>query len=191
MTKERLVAFTDAVLAIIMTILILDLEKPSQVTLESLWDLRANFLAYTISFFWLGAMWFNMHRGWHDVKRISNKVTWNTLFLLFFSSFFPYTTNLVATHFQNGLAQIFYGVTSLLVTFFNTQMYQSLAEIPENTAMEEFMKSRRFMKWDVLTKILGLLGSAFIYPPLVMYSLILNVFLFIVPAAIRDYREKI
>ncbi|MGI6024565.1 MAG: TMEM175 family protein, partial [Pediococcus parvulus] len=49
MNKERLAAFTDAVLAIIMTILVLELEKPKTVNLAGLWALRANFFAYTLS----------------------------------------------------------------------------------------------------------------------------------------------
>ena len=61
MNKERLAAFMDAVLAIIMTILILELKKPETATLKALWNLRVNFFAYTISFFWLGTMWVNLH----------------------------------------------------------------------------------------------------------------------------------
>lgn len=57
MGKERLAAFIDAVLAIIMTILVLELEKPKAMTWAGLWDLRANFFAYALSFFWLGLMW--------------------------------------------------------------------------------------------------------------------------------------
>ena len=52
MSKERLIAFTDAVLAIIMTILVLELERPNQISWQALWDLRTNFFAYTISSGW-------------------------------------------------------------------------------------------------------------------------------------------
>ena len=51
MGKERLIAFTDAVLAIIMTILVLELEKPAEPTIEAFWALRQNFFAYFLSFF--------------------------------------------------------------------------------------------------------------------------------------------
>ena len=72
MNKERLAAFTDAVLAIIMTILVLELEKPKTVNLAGLWALRANFFAYTLSFFWIGLMWTTHHNNWHKVKSVSN-----------------------------------------------------------------------------------------------------------------------
>ncbi|MDX5037234.1 hypothetical protein [Streptococcus suis] len=84
-----------------------------------------------------------MHKGWHDVVKISDKVVWNTVFLLFFSSFFLYVTKIVAQNFDNKVAQVFYGLIILLVIFFNTLMYRSLAEIPENTAMEAFWKTER------------------------------------------------
>jgi hypothetical protein len=57
MKKDRLIVLTDAVLAIIMTILILELEKPTTPSLEAFWDLRQNFFACFLSFFWLGSLW--------------------------------------------------------------------------------------------------------------------------------------
>lgn len=105
MSKERLVTFTDAVLAIIMTILVLELEKPSVLSWEGIWELRMNFFAYTISFFWLGTMWVNMHRTWDHVEKINNRLVWISILLLFFSSLFPYTTTLVASNFDSAVAQ--------------------------------------------------------------------------------------
>lgn len=87
MEKERLVAFTDAVLAIIMTILVLELAKPSEPTLEAFWALRENFFAYFLSFFWLGSLWIALNGIWEKVKQISNGVIWWNLLLLFLASF--------------------------------------------------------------------------------------------------------
>ncbi len=53
MTKNRLEAFTDAILAIIMTVLVLELDKPETVTMQAIWNLRFSFLSYAVSFFWL------------------------------------------------------------------------------------------------------------------------------------------
>ena len=53
MSKERVLAFTDAVLAIIMTILVIELEKPTEATLQAILELKTNFFAYALTFFWL------------------------------------------------------------------------------------------------------------------------------------------
>lgn len=73
MDKERLGAFIDAVIAIIMTILVLELEKPKTFDLQGLRELRTNFFAYGLSFFWLGAMWTNFHSSSQVVEKISQK----------------------------------------------------------------------------------------------------------------------
>lgn len=157
--------------------------------MNALWNLRVDFFAYTLSFFWIGIMWVNMHKGWHDVVKISDKVVWNTVFLLFFSSFFPYVTKIVAQNFDNKVAQVFYGLIILLVTFFNTLMYRSLAEIPENTAMEAFLEGRKsWFYYDVALKIIGLILSLTIYPPAVMYSILLIMLIFMVHMIARHYR---
>lgn len=101
MSKERLIAFTDAVLAIIMTILVLELKRPDPISWQALLDLGTNFFAYTISFFWLGTMWVNLHRSWDAVDKINSNLVWSSIVLLFFSSFFPYTTALVSADFNN------------------------------------------------------------------------------------------
>ena len=88
MNKERLVAFMDAVLAIIMTILILELKKPEAATLKALWNLEVDFFAYTISFFWLGTMWINLHNECHKIKYITTSIIWTNVVLLFFLRFF-------------------------------------------------------------------------------------------------------
>ena len=86
MEKERLVTFTDAVLAIIMTILVLELKKPTEPTLAQLWALRESFLAYAMSFFWLGSMWINLHNTWSKANIISTKVIgWNIVLLFLLS----------------------------------------------------------------------------------------------------------
>ena len=84
MKKDRLIALTDAVLAIIMTILILELEKPTTPSLQAFWDLRQNFFAYFLSFFRLGSLWMALNTLWEKVEKISPQIVWWNLFLLFF-----------------------------------------------------------------------------------------------------------
>lgn len=61
LNKERLVALIDAVLAIIMTLLILNLQKPAEPTLAGFWALRNSYFSYTLSFFWLGILWLSLN----------------------------------------------------------------------------------------------------------------------------------
>ena len=96
MSKERVVAFTDAVLAIIMTILVLDLDKPDPLTWSGFGKLWQQFLAYAFSFFWLGSMWVHLHIEWSGVKLVDQPVLWTSITLLFFCSLIPYSTSLVA-----------------------------------------------------------------------------------------------
>lgn len=83
MGKERITAFEDAILAIIMTILVLELNKPDQVTWHGLWLLHDSFFAYAISFFWIGLMWVSHHNNWHHVKVINMQTVYLTIVLLF------------------------------------------------------------------------------------------------------------
>ena len=107
MNKDRLGAFMDAVIAIIMTILVLELEKPSEPTLEAFCNLKINFATYALSFLWLAAMWMSIHNAWHEVEQISNRTIWLGMGLLFFASLFPYATSLVATYFTvNGFLAV-------------------------------------------------------------------------------------
>ena len=105
MDKDRLIAFTDAILAIIMTILVLELKELETLSLQGLWALKGSYSAYTLSFFWLGTMWIGLHNEWQDVKKISIPVIWYSLSILFFSSLFPYVTKIVSNHFDDSFAQ--------------------------------------------------------------------------------------
>lgn len=96
MSKERVAAFTDAVLAIIMAILVLDLDKPDPLTWSGFGKLWPQFLAYAFSFFWLGSMWVHLHIEWSGVKLVDQPVLWTSITLLFFCSLIPYSTSLVA-----------------------------------------------------------------------------------------------
>ena len=182
MEKERLGAFIDAVLAIVMTILVLELEKPKTFDVQGLWELRTNFLAYAISFFWLGAMWVNIHSSSHLVKKISQKTVWAAIVMLFFSSLFPYTTQLIATHFTNGTMQAFYGVIVLLITFSVLWYYRTLEEVNDGAEMHGLNADRKkWLTWDIGIKILGLILSLTIFPAGVGISVLITLIFIVIP----------
>lgn len=175
MKKDRVAAFTDAVLAIIMTILVLELEKPSVPTLAALWELRYSFFSYTLSFFWLGSMWVNIHNEWETIEKINAKTLWVTLILLFFCSVIPYATDFVSRDFGSKVAQGFYGVFVMLVTFSNIWLSKVLEHGKDCSQMSaDMLKKRRTLLWiDIGIKAVGAVIAMTVYPPAMMYSVII------------------
>src|SRR5213595_2853374 len=92
MKTTRLEAFSDGVLAIIITIMVLELKVPHTVELDALKPLLPVFLSYVLSFIYLGLYWNNHHHLLHTVKHVSGAILWANLHLLFWLSLFPFTT---------------------------------------------------------------------------------------------------
>ena len=172
MSKERLSAFTDAILAIIMTILVLELKKPEAADWASLWALRSDFFSYAVSFFWLGAMWVNIHNQWSRIEKIDNKVIWWSIIMLFFASFFPYVTSFVSNHFTSLFAQMFYSVVVICVSLSNMALGRAVAGANGQTSTLDY-SSRRIVAADLIIKAVGIILAIFIYPPITMFAVIL------------------
>ncbi len=191
MNKDRLIAFTDAVLAIIMTILILGLDKPSELTFDGMWELRYSFLAYLLSFFWIGSVWSALNSIWEKVERISGIVVWWNLVFLFFISFLPYATGLVSNNFDNRMTQAFYGITVILATIGNW-ILNKLIDIPNpgNEALLELTKEYRIiMLPDIIIKIIALILTLTIYPTIMLYGVLFSAAYFQVAKAVT-YRKR-
>ncbi|MFT3789610.1 MAG: TMEM175 family protein [Rudaea sp.] len=92
MEKNRLEAFTDGVIAVIITIMVLELKPPHEATFAALLDNWPVFLSYVLSFVYVGIYWNNHHHLMHAVEKIDGKVMWANLFLLFWLSLIPFTT---------------------------------------------------------------------------------------------------
>ncbi len=173
MNKDRLGAFMDAVIAIVMTILVLELEKPSAPTLEAFLALKINFAAYALSFLWLAAMWTSLHNAWHIVDKISNRTMWLSMGLLFFSSLFPYATSLVSMYFTSRVVQGFYGIVVIATTVMMLLIYSSLAKDDPREATVKYMKKVRFsLLIDVGIKTVGTITGVLFWPPLVSIGIL-------------------
>lgn len=92
MTTSRLEAFSDGVLAIIITIMVLELKVPHEPTFAALGDSATGFLTYALSFVYVGIYWNNHHHFFALVRQIRGSVLWANLHLLFWLSLFPFST---------------------------------------------------------------------------------------------------
>ncbi|RUT70103.1 DUF1211 domain-containing protein [Flavobacterium cupreum] len=130
MNKTRLEAFSDGVLAIIITIMILEIKVPHGVEFADLKPLIPKFLSYVLSFIYVGIYWNNHHYLIHSLTKINGKILWANLHLLFWLSLIPVATGWMGEHNFAKAAMTLYGVVLLLssVAYFILQRTIILSE---------------------------------------------------------------
>jgi len=111
---SRLEAFSDGVLAIIITIMVLELKVPEEPTLEALRGSAAGFVTYLLSFIYIGIYWNNHHHMFQVVERVNGAVLWANLHLLFWLSLLPFTTAWMDESRFAQTPMVIYGVNLLL-----------------------------------------------------------------------------
>jgi uncharacterized membrane protein len=99
-SKGRLEAFSDGVLAIIITIMVLELRPPEEGTLAALRPLLLKFLSYILSFVYIGIYWNNHHHLWQAAKSVNGSILWANMHLLFWLSLVPFATAWMGEHFS-------------------------------------------------------------------------------------------
>jgi len=114
MHKNRLEAFSDGVLAIIITIMVLEMKVPHGTTVEALIPLVPVFLSYVLSFTYLGIYWNNHHHMLHASRAVTGSVLWANLHLLFWLSLIPFTTGWMGENHFATLPTAAYGFVLLM-----------------------------------------------------------------------------
>jgi len=114
MGKNRLEAFSDGVLAIIITIMVLEMKVPHGDTLGALLPLLPVFLSYVLSFVYLGIYWNNHHHMLHATHKVSGAVLWANLHLLFWLSLVPFVTGWMGENHFTAAPTALYGVVLLM-----------------------------------------------------------------------------
>src|SRR3954463_4808123 len=92
MSKSRLEAFSDGVIAILMTIMVLELRQPEDTSWAAMHDTAVTLLLYALSFIFLGIYWTNHHHMLHAAKRVDGAILWANLHLMFWLSLVPFVT---------------------------------------------------------------------------------------------------
>lgn len=114
MNKARLEAFSDGVLAIIITVMLLELHIPRGEQLSALQPMLPIFLCYVLSFVYIGIYWNNHHHLFHAASRVSGGVLWANLHLLFWLSLLPFVTGWMGTNEFGATPTALYGVVLLM-----------------------------------------------------------------------------
>ncbi len=182
MTTNRLEAFSDGVLAIIITIMVLELKVPEEYDLHALWDTAGTgLLTYVLSFVYIGIYWNNHHHMFQLVSRISGGVLWANLHLLFWLSLYPFTTAWMDESDFERTPVVVYGVNLLgaAIAYYVLQQLIFRAEGPESELQRAVGNDWK----GKLSPVLYLLGIAlaFVDPVLAMVPYVAVALIWLVP----------
>jgi uncharacterized membrane protein len=126
MTKGRLEAFSDGVIAVLITIMVLELKVPHGANLEVLRPLLPVFLTYVLSFVYLGIYWNNHHHLLQATTRVNGRILWANLHLLFWLSLVPFTTGWMGENHFASLPSAVYGAVLLLAAVAYTILQRAI-----------------------------------------------------------------
>jgi len=112
--KDRLIAFSDGVIAVIITIMVLELKAPPDASLDALKTVAPVFLSYVLSFVYVAIYWNNHHHFFTLVSHVSGSVMWANLHLLFWLSLIPFATSWLGEHPSEPIPTAVYGLSLLM-----------------------------------------------------------------------------
>jgi uncharacterized membrane protein len=144
MTTGRLEAFSDGVLAIIITIMVLDLKIPQGNSFESLLPLAPKFLSYVFSFLYVGIYWNNHHHLFQVMQRVSGKVLLSNLLLLFWLSLIPFATAWMGeTRFSKNTVTVYCGILLMCALAFAILGKMAIVSEGKNSAIARAIGNSR------------------------------------------------
>ncbi|MEO8244294.1 MAG: TMEM175 family protein [bacterium] len=181
MTKTRIEAFSDGVIAIIITIMVLELKVPEGHDLAMLKPLVPIFLSYVLSFANVGIYWNNHHHMFHAVKHIGGWVLWANLHLLFWLSLMPFATGLMGeNHFAPVTVALYAADLAMCAIAYTLLVIALLAEHGRGSDFAKAIGSDRKGKISLLCYIVAI-PLAFVMPLLSMILIAVVAAIWIVP----------
>lgn len=181
MGKGRLEAFSDGVLAIIITIMVLELKAPHGESLDALRPLLPNFLSYVLSFIYIGIYWNNHHHMLYTAKHATGRVLWANLILLFWLSLLPFATAWMGENHFGAVPSAAYGVVLLMAAIAYFFLQQSIiASDGPNSLLKQAIGSDWKGKASPLLYIVAI-GAAFWAPWLAQTIYVLVAVVWLIP----------
>jgi uncharacterized membrane protein len=126
MKTGRVEAFSDGVIAIIITIMVLEMKVPHGGRVQDLLPLLPTFLSYVLSFVYVGIYWNNHHHMLHATTAVTGAILWANLYLLFWLSLFPFTTGWMGENHFTAIPTALYGVVLLMAAIAYLVLQQTI-----------------------------------------------------------------
>jgi uncharacterized membrane protein len=183
---ERLGAFSDGVIAIILTIMVLDLKAPHEASLTALFALWPTFAAYALSYLFVAVVWVNHHHLLRYVEHATEMLIWSNFGFLFFVSLIPFCTSYLAETRMNSFTTALYALDFLLVTiafmFFQWAITRQL-ELTDGEQAGVRMATRR--NWLALLLYAIAVPAAYLHPAISLGLVLLVALLYFAPDAVK------
>lgn len=172
MSTSRLEAFSDGVIAIIITIMVLELKVPHDHNPASLLKLWPIFMSYALSFLMVAVYWINHHHLFHLVKAVNSRILWANNLLLFFLSLIPFFTAYMNEHERNEFSVAMYsGILLICAVAFSILRVSIRSQLKENPELQFRIAAATNKNGIAVVLYLFALGFVMISPPI---SLLLN-----------------
>ncbi|MBQ8016938.1 MAG: DUF1211 domain-containing protein [Methanobrevibacter sp.] len=187
METERFEALIDAILAIIITIIVLEIPLASTGSWESLLELKYEFIIYAISFIVVFNFWNFNNNLFSIVNRIDWKVIWSMGLSLFIMSLLPYLTTFVAENFNLFLPQFFYGLSYIATAILSKLISKFLKESdPGNIALQVVLEKDYIFMMTIVLVSIGMIIGYLAYPPAIITSCLISIVaIWIVPKVLN------
>ena len=173
LNSDKLETFVDGVLAIILTVIVLELPQPESISFMGFWALKTSFFAYITSFVVVLANWYFFHVIFSIVKHIDGKVIGITGVLLFVISLLPYFTLMLSGNFENFYAQLCYCLYFIVVELVYDLLFNVLLRIEHNNDLRNVLNYKRTII-HMLFYVCGIF-LGFYYPPIILLFVFITV----------------
>ncbi|EKF74790.1 hypothetical protein A11A3_07198 [Alcanivorax hongdengensis A-11-3] len=182
MGKGRLEAFSDGVIAILITIMVLEMKVPHGHALEALLPVLPVFLSYVLSFIYLGIYWNNHHHMLHTVERVSGPMLWANLHLLFWLSLIPFATGWMGENHFTPVPTALYGLVLFMAALaYNLLEWMIIRAQGQESVLRRAVAGQAWKeKVSVVCYLAGIIG-AFWLPALSLGLYVLVALLWLIP----------
>src|ERR671929_2353199 len=181
MSTGRMEAFSDGVIAILITVMVLELPIPHGTTWAALHEALPVLLSYVLSFVYLGIYWNNHHHMLHATRQVTGSVLWANLHLLFWLSLVPFATAWLGENHQAAAPTALYGVVLIMAAMAYTLLQRQIlkAEGPHSvlaTAVGRDSKGKLSLLFYAIA-----IGAAFVYPSIADALYVLVALIWLIP----------
>ena len=189
MNKNRLEAFTDGVMAIVITIMVLEFEIPKDPTIHSYMEMWPEFISYAISFLFVGLNWATHHHLFQTISKINNKVLWANMASLFVLSFVPFATAAMGeNNFKEITVTIYASILTLSVLCYFLLVHQLRLLYGKESKFYASFKGQKKSYISLGLNILSVIISAVGFPKIAFMLLIITSLAWFLPNHMFEHK---